>query len=74
MRFTVMRIHSEHLTKYALTLTGYPTGKRVPIVPRYLKKSFDYEKLAQLALKYNAQLKERGLLLPTINKYRLYSI
>lgn len=63
MRFTVMRIHSDYLSKFALTLIGYPDTNKPPIVPRYLDKSYDEQALRNRADMLNDRICAVGKLL-----------
>jgi hypothetical protein len=61
MRFTVMRIHSEHRIKWALKLLGW-CGTHW-IVPRTVAVGFDEKRLLVRAADLNSDLAMRGKLL-----------
>lgn len=67
MRFTVMNVHSQYRTKYALTLIGFHIDNY--IVPRYIKKGFDYDELKKRADSLNEKLSKLNRLLDPNRSY-----
>ena len=62
MRFVVMRVHSEHISKYSLALIGWAGDYWIS--PRYIKTGYDRQVLALRAASLNSDLHDAGKFLP----------
>lgn len=71
MRFTVMNIHGQHRSRYALTLIGFNYGNY--ITPRYIRKGFDFNELQKRADSLNEKLNERSRLMDPNRSYMFRS-
>lgn len=67
MRFTVMNISGQYRTKYALTLIGFHIDNY--IVPRYIRRGFDFEELQRRADSLNEKLSQRNRLMDPKRSY-----